>query len=141
MRYTSLPLRHCFQSRVYRSHDTDRESRSLESGAVYRIPDCIGSSARHRSDSMSAGRTERPMRAAAMLLMTVAAGATCWELVLAQPNPAMVGRWALDLTKSMFDPGPPLKGMTRTYQIVGDGLKMTNEVVLANSVTRIEVAT
>ena len=41
-------------------------------------------------------------------------------LAQAQPNPR-VGTWKLNLGRSKFDPGPPPKTQTRTYEATADG--------------------
>ena len=35
------------------------------------------------------------------------------------------GTWELNLAKSKFDPGPPLKSQTRTYEVMDGTVKMT----------------
>jgi len=47
-------------------------------------------------------------------------------LVQAQQNPR-VGTWKLNLARSKFDPGPPPKTQTRTYEATQDGQKVTVE--------------
>ena len=50
------------------------------------------------------------------------------SLVHAQGDPN-VGTWKLNLTKSKFDPGPPPKSLTRTYEPVRNGIKVSVEGV------------
>ena len=38
---------------------------------------------------------------------------------------AFIGTWKLNLAKSKFSPGPPLKSDTLTYEAVGQGVKAT----------------
>jgi hypothetical protein len=52
-------------------------------------------------------------------------------LVLAQTNP-FVGTWKLNLAKSKYDPGPPAKSQTRTYEVQGDTLKVSFDGVGAD---------
>ena len=49
----------------------------------------------------------------------------------AQSNP-LVGTWKLNLTKSIYDPGPAPKSLTRTVVAQGDGVKYTFEGVAAD---------
>ena len=69
---------------------------------------------------------------AAMFLLSVAAPA--------EDNP-FVGTWKLNLAKSTFDPGPPLKSRTVTIERVGAAMKWTVEQVDANGNRRTVVET
>jgi hypothetical protein len=44
----------------------------------------------------------------------------------AQTDPVL-GTWKLNLMKSKYDPGPPPKNLTRTYEAVRSGVKVTVE--------------
>lgn len=44
----------------------------------------------------------------------------------AQTDP-IIGTWKLNLAKSKFSPGPPPKGRTVTYEVVGQGFKITTK--------------
>jgi hypothetical protein len=46
-------------------------------------------------------------------------------------NP-FVGTWKLNLAKSKFDPGPPVRSRTVTVEPAGDGVKWSIEQVDAN---------
>ena len=37
----------------------------------------------------------------------------------------VIGTWELDVSKSSFDPGPPVKSQTRTYEQTARGVKFT----------------
>ena len=43
----------------------------------------------------------------------------------AQPADPVSGTWELNLAKSKFSPGPPLKSQTRTYEFAGPNVKYT----------------
>ena len=46
----------------------------------------------------------------------------------AQSDP-VIGTWKLNLMKSKYNPGPPPKSLTRTYESVRNGVKVTVEGV------------
>jgi hypothetical protein len=46
----------------------------------------------------------------------------------AQSNP-LVGTWKLNLAKSKFGPGPPPRSQTVNYEAVGQGLRVTADVI------------
>jgi hypothetical protein len=46
------------------------------------------------------------------------------HLAAADADPVL-GTWELDVAKSTFDPGPPLKSQTRTYEQTAKGVKFT----------------
>lgn len=54
--------------------------------------------------------------------------------MLGAADPAL-GTWKLNVAKSKFSPGPPLKSGTVVYEAVGDAIKRTGETVDANGVT------
>jgi hypothetical protein len=58
------------------------------------------------------------------------------QLGFAQSSPqsdnAFVGTWKLNLAKSKFDPGPPVRSRTVTVEPAGDGVKWSIEQVDAN---------
>jgi hypothetical protein len=66
--------------------------------------------------------------AVGVLLLTAA------SLMLAQSDSHM-GTWKLNVAKSKFDPGPPIKSETRTYESTGDGYKFSGERVTADGST------
>jgi uncharacterized protein (DUF1778 family) len=47
----------------------------------------------------------------------------------------VLGTWVLVIEKSRFDPGPPPRSQTRTYQAHPDGVKATIRTVAANGNT------
>jgi hypothetical protein len=51
--------------------------------------------------------------------------------LLAQKD-AHMGTWKLNVAKSKFDPGPPLKSETRTYESTGNGYKLSGKSVTAD---------
>ena len=51
--------------------------------------------------------------------------------VLAQAADPSSGTWELNLAKSKYDPGPAPKSQTRTYEAVGESLKVSIEGVTA----------
>src|SRR5262245_22127074 len=63
--------------------------------------------------------------AAAMLAAAV--------LVTAQTKDPFVGTWTLNVAKSKYDPGPPPKGGTTTYEAAGKGFKVTVKAEPASS--------
>ena len=67
-----------------------------------------------------------------VVLVLAAAG-----LVFAQTD-AHMGTWKLNVAKSKFDPGPPAKSETRTYESTGDGYKFSGERVAADGSTHPE---
>jgi len=54
----------------------------------------------------------------------------------AQIDPRTLGTWKLNLAKSKFEPGPPLRNMTVTREQVGDAVKYTIEQEDANGIHR-----
>jgi hypothetical protein len=48
-----------------------------------------------------------------------------------EDNP-FIGTWKLNLAKSKFDPGPPLRSRTVTVESVGDGVQITIDTADAN---------
>ena len=66
------------------------------------------------------------------IVVLVFAGA---GLVFAQTD-AHMGTWKLNVAKSKFAPGPPIKSETRTYEPTGDGYKFSGERVDADGSTR-----
>lgn len=47
------------------------------------------------------------------------------------PNP-LNGTWKLNLAKSKYNPGPPDKSLTRTYEFTGDTIKAHSESIGAD---------
>lgn len=54
----------------------------------------------------------------------------------AQIDPRTLGTWKLNIAKSKFDPGPPLRSMTVTREQVGDAVKYTIEQEDATGIHR-----
>jgi len=50
----------------------------------------------------------------------------------AQPSDPQLGRWVLNLAKSNFNPGPPPKSQTRTFELTDKGVKFTADGIDAN---------
>src|SRR5262245_13863068 len=46
----------------------------------------------------------------------------------AQTDP-IIGTWKLNLAKSKYNPGPPPKSQTLTYEAAGQGVKVTNKIM------------
>src|SRR5690348_2407338 len=44
----------------------------------------------------------------------------------------VIGRWELNVAKSIFQPGPPPKSMTRVYEASGENVKYTDSTVDAD---------
>jgi hypothetical protein len=65
-----------------------------------------------------------------VVVLTLAAS----SVLLAQKD-AHMGTWKLNVAKSTFDPGPPFKSETRTYESTGDGYKFTGTIVAADGST------
>jgi hypothetical protein len=61
-------------------------------------------------------------------------------LAFAQTD-AHMGSWKLNVAKSKFSPGPPIKSETRTYEPNGDGYKFSGERVDADGSTHPEAFT
>jgi hypothetical protein len=57
--------------------------------------------------------------------------------LLAQTTDPLVGTWELNVAKSKFNPGPPLKSSTRKFEAVGDGLKFSGQNVNADGTTTV----
>ena len=56
------------------------------------------------------------------------------ELLAQAPDP-LIGTWELNVAKSKFKPGPPLKSSTRKFEAVGDGLKFSGQNLNADGTT------
>jgi hypothetical protein len=50
------------------------------------------------------------------------------------PDP-LIGTWELNVAKSKFNPGPPLKSSTRTFEAVANGIKYSGQSVRADGTT------
>jgi hypothetical protein len=59
------------------------------------------------------------------------AGFTGLEL-LAQAQDALIGTWELNVAKSKFNPGPPLKSSVRKFEAVPNGMKYSGQSVRAD---------
>ena len=51
--------------------------------------------------------------------------------LLAQTADPVIGTWELNLASQKYDPGPAPKSQTRTYEAVGESLKVSIEGVTA----------
>ncbi len=51
--------------------------------------------------------------------------------LLANPTDPLDGTWELNVAKSKFDPGPPPRSQTRTYESDGQTVRMTSKSVNA----------
>jgi hypothetical protein len=54
----------------------------------------------------------------------------------AQAADPMTGKWVLNVTNSMYDPGPPPKSQVRTQKVEGDTYDVSFEVTGADGATR-----
>jgi hypothetical protein len=68
---------------------------------------------------------------AALLCSAVIFAAALPRTALAQS--ALVGTWKLNLAKSTYSPGPPPRSQTATVQAEGQGLRITLDVIRADS--------
>ena len=50
----------------------------------------------------------------------------------AQSSDPQLGRWVLNLAKSTFNPGPPPKSQTRTFELTDKGVRYTSDGIDAN---------
>jgi hypothetical protein len=71
------------------------------------------------------------MRRLLAVLTVVVLAAVASGLLLAQSNPT-IGTWRLSLAKSKYNPGPPPKSQTRTFEAQGDGVKVSVEGIAAD---------
>ena len=55
--------------------------------------------------------------------------------LLAQGTDPLVGTWKLNVAKSKFNPGPPLKSSTRKFEAVGDGLRFSGQNLNSDGTT------
>jgi hypothetical protein len=69
-------------------------------------------------------RTSRILMSAAILAMGFLVDAA-----IAQAPTPVIGTWVLNVAKSKYDPGPPLKSQTRTYLAVPGGFRFTSDAV------------
>jgi hypothetical protein len=58
------------------------------------------------------------------------------QFLAAQPSDPVNGTWVLNVAKSTFKPGPAYKSETRTYEMVGNQLRMKSSVVDADGTSR-----
>src|SRR5262245_31211367 len=75
------------------------------------------------------------------LLCRINLGALLGLILLAAPPTAsaadpMTGKWQLNLTNSMYEPGPAPKSMVRTQEVEGDTIKVTDDIVEADGNAR-----
>lgn len=71
--------------------------------------------------------------AATMVLLT------SMSQLMANPADSINGTWELNVAKSRFDPGPPPRSQTRTYESDGQTVRMTSKGVNAEGkVTEVE---
>ena len=66
------------------------------------------------------------------VLTAIAPLAMAQEVRLTSNANPFVGIWKLNVAKSKFDPGPPVRSRTETMELVGDALKTTVEQVDAD---------
>jgi len=55
--------------------------------------------------------------------------------LLAQATDPLVGTWELNIAKSKYNPGPPLKSSSRMFEAVANGLKYSGKSVKADGTT------
>jgi hypothetical protein len=72
------------------------------------------------------------------MVVSVAVLALAASGVVLAESDAHMGTWKLNVAKSKFDPGPPSKSETRTYESTGDGYKFSGERVAADGSTHPE---
>ena len=65
------------------------------------------------------------LRASTSLIFLLGTALAAWG---ADP---VVGTWKLNIAKSKFDPGPPPRSQTRTYEALPGGMKVTLRTVTA----------
>jgi hypothetical protein len=63
------------------------------------------------------------LAAAAGFLASISAGAA--PQTEKSPEDLVIGTWILNLEKSSYDPGPPPRSQTRTYEAVPEGIQAT----------------
>ena len=61
-------------------------------------------------------------------------GFTVLALAAQAPDP-LIGTWVLNVAKSTYNPGPPLKSSTRKFEAVRDGLKFSGKNINADGTT------
>ena len=76
------------------------------------------------------------LRASGYFLFAFSFVVTLPHAASAQIDPRTLGTWKLNLAKSKFDPGPPLRSMRVTREQVGDAVKYTIEQEDANGIHR-----
>jgi len=64
-------------------------------------------------------------------MMAATASLTIAVLVTAQTKDPFVGTWKLNVAKSKYSPGPAPKSQTSTYEVAGQGYKVTVKSELA----------
>jgi len=64
-----------------------------------------------------------PLAALAMTVATLAPAGAVQLRSAAEPPPQLLGTWQLNVTKSKYSPGPPLKSEMRVYTREPDGVK------------------
>lgn len=73
---------------------------------------------------------------AALAMIGIVAVSLLPAALVAQASDPVTGTWVLNLTKSTFNPGPAPRSETRTYEMVGNTLKMTSAIVDADGTSR-----
>jgi len=63
-----------------------------------------------------------------------------WVGMSAQTDP-FIGIWKVDVAKSKYSPGPPLKSQTVTYEALGKAMKITSESINADGTKTLAVFT
>ena len=61
--------------------------------------------------------------AALVALLTTSGSLDAQQRATAEPPPQLIGTWRLNVAKSKYSPGPPLRSETRVYTKGADGVK------------------
>jgi len=77
---------------------------------------------------------KRPLSIIVVTAVTLTLGLPPLRVLAQTPDP-LIGTWELNVAKSTFNPGPPLKSSTRKFEAVGDGLKFSAQNVNADGTT------
>jgi len=68
-------------------------------------------------------RTHRPFLAGTLVAVLIMSSAPVAQIrPTAEPPPQLIGTWQLNVTKSKYSPGPPLRSETRVYARQADGV-------------------
>ena len=66
------------------------------------------------------------------LLITIVVGLLCAGVSAQSKDDPSVGAWKLNVAKSTFTPGPPIKGDTRSYDVQNGWVIVTTETIAAD---------